>query len=64
MCLLSVRSPFWRLLYGGEFQVNIYSTDLQFGPIVKYNSDGNLFFAWTSFGQDGYTEGVYGRIFR
>lgn len=48
---------------GREFQVNIYSTNHQFGPSVTYNSSGSFVVVWTSFGQDGYTEGVYGRIY-
>lgn len=48
---------------GDEFQVNVYSTNDQFGPSVTYNSPDKFVVVWTSFGQDGYTEGVYGRIF-
>jgi hypothetical protein len=48
---------------GDEFQVNVYSTSRQVGPSVTYNSPGHFVVVWTSFGQDGYAEGVFGRMF-
>jgi hypothetical protein len=48
---------------GDEFQVNVYSTSRQVGPSVSYNSPGQFVVVCTCFGQDGYAEGVFGRMF-
>ena len=46
---------------GGAFRVNDYTTGDQFGPKVATQGD-NQFVVWTSVGQDGSREGVYGRL--
>jgi len=46
---------------GPAFRVNDYTTGDQFGPRVAAQGD-NQFVAWTSVGQDGSREGVYGRL--
>lgn len=46
---------------GPAFRVNDYTTGDQFGPRVASQGD-NQFVVWTSVGQDGSREGVYGRL--
>jgi hypothetical protein len=46
---------------GPAFRVNDYTTGDQFGPKVASQGD-NYFVVWTSVGQDGSREGVYGRL--
>ncbi len=38
---------------GGEFQVNTYTTSLQFYPSVAMDADGDFVVVWSSFGSDG-----------
>jgi hypothetical protein len=45
----------------GEFQINTYTTDNQFGPFLATDALGNFIAAWTSYGQDGSAEGVFGK---
>jgi hypothetical protein len=44
---------------GGEFRVNTYTTSNQFEPTVTALADGGFVVAWTSFGQDGFSYGIY-----
>jgi len=44
---------------GGEFRVNTYTTDRQYGPAIAMDSAGDFVVAWESEGQDGSGEGVY-----
>lgn len=46
---------------GPAFRVNDFTTGDQFGPRVAMQGD-NQFVVWTSVGQDGSREGVYGRL--
>ena len=46
---------------GPAFRVNDYTTGDQFGPKVATQGD-QQFVVWTSVGQDGSREGVYGRL--
>jgi hypothetical protein len=48
---------------GGEFHVNTYTTNDQFGPVVAMNPSGNFVVVWTSTGQDGDNYGVFGQRF-
>jgi hypothetical protein len=48
---------------GLEFQVNRYLTDDQYDSSVSMDDSGNFAIVWTSFGQDGDNEGVYGQTF-
>jgi large repetitive protein len=48
---------------GPEFQVNTYTTNGQFNPEVAHAPDGSFVVVWTSYGQDGSTQGVFGRRF-
>jgi hypothetical protein len=49
---------------GSEFQVNLHETEDQSHADVASLTNGNLVYTWTSFGQDGSLEGVYGGLFQ
>jgi hypothetical protein len=46
---------------GGEFQVNTYTTGMQFNPWVDADAKGNFVVVWT--GPDGSANGVFGQRF-
>jgi hypothetical protein len=46
---------------GGEFRINTYSKNRQSDPAVDTSADGDFVVAWTSFGQDGSFDGVFGQ---
>jgi len=46
---------------GSEIQLNTYTSLEQFVPFVSSNGD-NYLVAWTSQGQDGNAEGIFGRL--
>ncbi|MEZ0372321.1 MAG: hypothetical protein ACAI44_24745 [Candidatus Sericytochromatia bacterium] len=46
---------------GSEFQVNTFATHLQYNPDVGMDSDGDFVVTWTSYGQDGSRNGIFGR---
>ncbi|HUQ71611.1 MAG TPA: cadherin domain-containing protein [Planctomycetaceae bacterium] len=48
---------------GGNFSVNTYTTNQQRYSSVAMDADGNFVVVWSSFGQDGFEEGVYGQRF-
>jgi hypothetical protein len=48
---------------GSEFRVNAYTTSDQRYPSVASFSDGSFVVTWHSNGQDGASNGIYGRIF-
>ena len=48
---------------GEEFVVNSFTTDAQKEPVVASDPAGNFIVAWTSQGQDGGGEGVFGQVF-
>ena len=48
---------------GLEFQVNSHTGSWQFGPSVTALADGGFVVTWTSDGQDGSGDGVYGQRF-
>ncbi|WP_419905425.1 VCBS domain-containing protein [Kiloniella sp.] len=48
---------------GGEFQVNSYTTGLQFQPSVTALADGGWVITWTSYGQDGSGYGIYSKTY-
>ncbi|MEM8547104.1 MAG: hypothetical protein AAGF46_02970, partial [Pseudomonadota bacterium] len=48
---------------GGEFQVNAYTTSLQFYPSVAMNAGGDFVIAWESWGQDGQAPGIFAQRF-
>jgi hypothetical protein len=45
--------------WGGEFQVNTYTTGGQFGPAISSDAVGNFVVAWDSYSQDGSLEGIF-----
>jgi hypothetical protein len=47
----------------GEFQVSTYSDDDQQYPSVAALSSGGFVVVWESYGQDGSSEGVFGKLF-
>jgi len=48
---------------GGEFLVNAYRTGVQSTPAVAKDESGNFVVVWTSYGQDGSYDGVFGQRF-
>ncbi len=46
---------------GSEFQVNTYTTSSQFRPSVAMDNSGNFVVTWSSYGQDGNNNGIYGQ---
>ena len=48
---------------GPEFEVNTYTTGYQSAPSVAMGSRGDFVVIWTSFGQDGSSNGVFGQRF-
>ena len=48
---------------GSEIHVNTYTIDAQRHPSISVLNDGTFFIAWSSYGQDGYEEGIYGQFF-
>jgi hypothetical protein len=48
---------------GGEFQVNSYTPSVQYLPALASDGDGDFVVAWTSYGQDGSTRGIFARRF-
>lgn len=47
----------------GEFQVNVYTENLQSGPSIAINSDGEFIITWMSEGQDGELAGIYAKLY-
>ena len=47
----------------GEIHVNTYVTDAQKTPSLTTFDDGTFFVTWSSNGQDGFEEGIYGQFF-
>ena len=48
---------------GAEFQVNTYTPSGQSVPALASDGDGDFVAAWTSYGQDGSTRGIFARRF-
>ncbi len=48
---------------GIEFPVNTHTAEAQTRPSVASLSNGGFVVTWTSFGQDGSSDGIYGRRF-
>jgi hypothetical protein len=46
----------------GDIQVNTYSLNEQITPAVARLSDNNIIVIWSSFGQDGHMQGIFGQI--
>ena len=54
---------FFTLVYGSEFQVNTHTTYDQRNAAISMDSVGNFAVVWSSYGQDGSSNGVFGRLF-
>jgi hypothetical protein len=50
-------------LAGAEFQVNTYTENRQRGPAVACSAAGDFVVAWSSYGQDGDSRGIFGQRF-
>ncbi len=48
---------------GTEFQVNTYISSHQLSSSVAGLESGNFVVTWTSYGQDGSQDGIYGQVF-
>jgi hypothetical protein len=48
---------------GVQFQVNSYTSGLQYAPTVAVDADGDFVVAWNSSGQDGSVDGIFARVF-
>ncbi len=48
---------------GAEFAVNSYTTNLQTSPAVAMNHLGNFVVAWSSFGEDEDSYGIFAQLF-
>jgi len=48
---------------GSEFQVNTYTTNSQYAPSVALRSSGDFTVAWTGYGQDGSSSGIFAQRF-
>ncbi|MEZ5428821.1 MAG: hypothetical protein R2747_21430 [Pyrinomonadaceae bacterium] len=46
---------------GGEFQINTFTFNNQKNPYISKDGAGNFFVIWTSSGQDGSGDGVFGK---
>jgi len=48
---------------GAEFHLNAYTISYQGNPTILYDSSGGFVAAWSSYGQDGSSSGVFARLF-
>lgn len=62
-CIAVARAAAAVVPFGSEFQVNTYTTAYQHRPAVASDSSGNFVVGWTSSGQDGDGDGVFGQRF-
>ena len=49
--------------FGTELQVNVYTLDAQIDPDVATDPQGGFIAVWSSNGEDGQAEGIFGRRF-
>jgi len=54
---------FFTSIFGAEFQVNTYTTYDQKNAEIAMDATGNFFVVWSSYSQDGSSNGVFGRLF-
>jgi len=50
-------------MLGSEFQANSHTAAEQCKPALSHDSAGNFVVAWTSYGQDGSYNGIFGQRF-
>ncbi len=60
---LFLASPAGAVCSGDEFQVNTFTTDIQWRPAMAADANGNLVVVWESYGQDGDGSGIFGQRF-
>ena len=48
---------------GSEFPVNTYTNSGQYDPSIAGLPEGGFVVTWTSYGQDGSGDGIYGQVF-
>ena len=48
---------------GDIIHVNSHTTDDQRTPSITAFDDGTFYISWSSYGQDGHEEGIYGQVF-
>ena len=48
---------------GSEFQVNSYTTEMQYAPAIAADPAGNFVVVWSSYAQDGSEMGLFGQRF-
>ena len=51
------------LTSGSEFHVNSYTFGVQARPVVGIDANGGFVVVWQSKGQDGYGEGIFGKLY-
>ena len=54
---------FFASVYGAEFQVNTHTTYDQKNAAIAMDRGGNFVVVWSSYGQDGSSNGIFGRLF-
>jgi hypothetical protein len=54
---------FFASIYGTEFQVNTHTTYDQKNAAIAVDQGGNFVVVWSSYGQDGSSNGIFGRLF-
>ena len=50
-------------LFGAEFQVNTHTTYDQKNAAITMDKGGNFVVVWSSYGQDGSSNGIFGQLF-
>jgi hypothetical protein len=63
LCSLTCSAVWAQDPVGAEFQVNSYTTGSQRRPAVASDANGNFVVVWSSNGQDGSSDGVFGQRF-
>jgi hypothetical protein len=61
--LYSLTGLFFVSAYGAEFQVNTHTTYDQKNAAIAMDRGGNFIVVWSSYGQDGSSNGIFGRLF-
>ncbi len=54
---------FFASVFGAEFQVNTHTTYDQKNAAIAMDEGGNFVVVWSSYGQDGSSNGVFGQLF-
>jgi hypothetical protein len=54
---------FINIVFGEEFQVNAYTSYDQKNAAISMNAEGGFVVVWSSYNQDGSSNGIFGRLF-